>query len=152
VREGTAYLATTNSSSLCELCNKGLQHTDTTQTRRYRTFTTCRPALQLHGRRIGNRHQFKAICSQCKNILLHTHIDILNLISLKNVTWHLKFSSINRWTLGRMVISNAHEKTPMEIPLKASRVSKSGYFQKCDMISIVYWIWIIMWYMLSDLN
>ena len=48
--------------------------------------------------------------------LLHTHIDILNLINLKNVTWHLTFSSINHWTIGRMVISTARDKTPMEIP------------------------------------
>jgi hypothetical protein len=61
-------------------------------------------------------------------VLLHTHIDILNLISLKNVAWHLTFRSINRWTLGHMVISTAREKTPMEIPLWASHVSKSGYF------------------------
>jgi hypothetical protein len=56
------------------------------------------------------------------------HIDILNLISLKNVTWHLTFRSINRWTLGRMVISTAREKTPMDIPLWASLVFKSVYF------------------------
>ena len=41
--------------------------------------------------------------------LLHTHIYILNLISLKNVTWHLTFRYINRWTLCRMVISTARE-------------------------------------------
>ena len=42
-------------------------------------------------------------------ILLHTHIDILNLISLKNVTWHLIFRYVNRWTLVRMVISTARD-------------------------------------------
>ena len=63
-----------------------------------------------------------------RNVLLHTRIDILNLVSLKNVTWHLTFRSINRSTLGRMVISTAREKNSIEIPLWASRVSKSGYF------------------------
>jgi hypothetical protein len=42
-------------------------------------------------------------------VLLHTHIDILNLISLKNVTWHLIFRYINRWTLVRMVILTARD-------------------------------------------
>ena len=41
--------------------------------------------------------------------ILHTHIDILNLISLKNVTWHLTFRYINRWTLCCMVISTASD-------------------------------------------
>jgi hypothetical protein len=58
------------------------------------------------------------------------YIYILNLISLKNVTWHLTFRSINRWTLGRMVISTAREKTPIKIPLWTSRVSESCYFPK----------------------
>ena len=40
---------------------------------------------------------------------MHTDIDILNLISLKNVTWHLTFRLINRWTLCRMVISTARD-------------------------------------------
>ena len=43
------------------------------------------------------------------NVLLHTHIDILNLISLKNVTWHLTFRYVTRWTLCRMVISTARD-------------------------------------------
>ena len=117
-----------NAYFLCEICNTGLQQTHTIQKRRYLTFTTWGPALQLCGRNSGTRHQFKSSFSECKNILLHTHTDILNLINLKNVIWHLTFRSITRWTLGRMVISTAHEKTPMEILLWALRVSKSGYF------------------------
>ena len=62
-----------------------------------------------------------------KIILLHTHKNILNLISLKNVTWHSTFRSIDRWTLGRMVMSTACEKTPMEIPLWASHVSQHNF-------------------------
>ena len=61
-------------------------------------------------------------------VLLHTHINILNLISRKNVTWHLTFRPITRWTLSRMFISNARDKTSTKIPLWASRVSKSDYF------------------------
>ena len=44
-----------------------------------------------------------------KTFLLQTNINILNLISLKNVTWHLTFLYINRWTLCRMVISTTRD-------------------------------------------
>ena len=53
-----------------------------------------------------------------KRIILHTHLEILNSISLKNDTWHLTFRSINSWMLCRMVISTACKKTPMDILLK----------------------------------
>ena len=50
------------------------------------------------------RHYYLSHCT-----LLHTHIDILNLISLKNVTWHSTFRYINSWTLCHMVISTARD-------------------------------------------
>ena len=53
-----------------------------------------------------------------KRIILHTHLEILNSISLKNDIWHLTFRSINSWMLCRMVISTACKKTPMDILLK----------------------------------
>ena len=56
---------------------------------------------------IKTKQKQKQTKTTWKTILLHTHIDILNLISLKNVTWHLTFRYINRWTLCRMVISTA---------------------------------------------
>ena len=39
---------------------------------------------------------------------------------------HLAFRSINRWTLGRMIISTAREKTPMDIPLLLNPVTSLG--------------------------
>ena len=68
----------------------------------------------MRQRHISSLHQHQQntlvpTLKKYKIILLHTHIDILNLISLKNVTWHLTFRSINRWAIGRIVISTTRD-------------------------------------------
>ena len=70
-------------------------------------------------------------------MLLHTHIDILNLISLKNITWHLTFRYINRWTLCRMVITTARDNCI---------ISCDDFILHCEIK------YRRTWYLLSDMN